>query len=443
MHVQFQLQNHTVIEKTCIVPLNSTTDLNFEYTILEPELWWPTGYGKPSLYHIELQVVHATISDLVFDTKSLNLGLRHIELIQAPVPSFLKTETTGTSFFFRINGQNIFIKGSNWIPNEHFITSSWVKNMLSPKLKFLLHSVLAANMNMLRVWGGGNYESQAFYEFCDEHGILVWQEFMFACSMYPRDSSFIDEIYAEVSQQLLRLRHHASIVIWGGNNENESIMDQFEAGTFMPSDATFQRQIYVVDFVRIYLDTVRTLVFELDAHQRPFVDTSPSNGVLPLSSTEYIKVWGNTSNGESGDVHFYNYHEDCEQDEIYPDARFVSEFGFQSQPSFQSYGRVSEPSDWHVHNSSFLDFRQRHEHGNKQMLNQLQRRFSIPNENHTRQDKRAFEAYLVLTQIQQARCYATAIQKWHQLLNQSADEDCRLLPIGGILYWQLNDIWQG
>ncbi len=158
----------------------------------------------------------------------------------------------------------------------------------------------------MRVWGGGRYESDAFYETCDRLGILVWQEMMFACANYPRDQTFLKTVAAEVAAQVRRLRKHVSIVIWGGNNEVESMWDQFQGGAFIPPGDAFDRDISVVDFVKIFIDTIEPLVRTLDS-TRPFVDTSPSNGLI--SREPYVKRWGNTSSTQHGyvEVDIYIY----------------------------------------------------------------------------------------------------------------------------------------
>lgn len=247
------------------------------YVIQQPRLWWPRGYGEPYLYNCSLQLWH--LQDMVA-YEMQTLGVRHVELVQ------------GTSFYFRMNSRRIFVKGANKVPT----------NVLPSKNKQdidkLLNSVVLANMNMLRIWGGGEYESSYFYQKCDALGIMVWQEFMFACSMYPRNDAFLNTVREEITYQVRRLRQYASIVIWGGNNENESIMDQFARGWFVTKP--FNRDVFIVDYAKLYIDTVLDTLNKHDHHQRPFVDTSPSNGII--STNPYVKRWGDSSNGSMGYV---------------------------------------------------------------------------------------------------------------------------------------------
>ena len=171
-----------------------------------PKLWWPRGYGEPSLYDASVEV-YADAE--LLDDASIKAGIRGIELLQEP-------DEEGKSFIFKINGQPVFCKGANWIPADSFL----------PKVNYqrynqLLGYAADANFNMLRVWGGGVYESDDFYSLCDELGIMVWQDFMYVCAGYPEEEWFLKEAEREAMEAILRLRCHPSIVVWCGNNENQ------------------------------------------------------------------------------------------------------------------------------------------------------------------------------------------------------------------------------
>ncbi|GMH36679.1 hypothetical protein BSKO_04552 [Bryopsis sp. KO-2023] len=321
-------------------------------------------------------------------------------------------------------------KGANIIPMD-IIHSKPTEN----EIRQMTADAREANMNMLRVWGGGNYFSHAFYDACDELGVLVWQKAMFACGMYPRHEPFlkevsIDKIEQEVSFQAFRLGSHPSIVIWGSNNENENSMDWFKV--------TWDNRIrYAVDLYKIFVDTVGAALNKVDPHVL-YIDTSPSNGVI--SEDPYVKRYGNTNCIEYGDVHFYDYVNDGLSYSTFPKAKFVSEFGFQSFPSFEAYRAVSSPEDW-SYDSELSEFRQRHPNGNKELLSQLERHFTLPlardpDENPKRQEL-LFKHWIYLTQLHQALCYDTAVRYWRSLKS-----DPKALTRGA-LYWQLNDIWQG
>ncbi|CEG37999.1 hypothetical protein, variant [Plasmopara halstedii] len=406
-----------------------------------PKIWWPVGYGEPYLYDIRVDASSNNFNSSL----SHKCGIRHVELVQEDTNA---GNITGKTFYFKINRIPVFIKGANWIPTDSFPTRTKPTTVYH-----LLESVRAANMNMIRVWGGGRYESDLFYSECDRLGIMVWQELMFACGMYPRDTVFLQNVLEEVDFQVSRLRKYSSIVIWGGNNENENMMEQFVDAPIFPPGMTFNRDIAVADFTKLFVDLIQPAIAALDSI-RPFVDTSPSNGLYSIDP--YVKRWGPSNGVAFGDVHFYDYEKDCQDYRMYPHARFISEFGFQSWPSAASLHDVSAEDDWKSFQSfwKFLKYRERHENGTTQMLTQLKRRFHVPfpfrnemwlsNDSNVWSDRvlelsitKRIESYLYLTQVQQSLCYQTAIQTWRRGKNP----DFGLTM--GILYWQLNDIWQG
>jgi beta-mannosidase len=291
---------------------------------------------------------------------------------------------------------------------------------------------------MVRVWGGGTYQPDAFYDLADEKGLMLWQETMFACALYPRDEAFLSLVGDEITEQVTRMQSHASIVIWGGNNEDETALDWFDA-------SNANKNLYVVDYGKLYLDTIKPAVEAADPTVafngglgRAFVDSSPSNGVLSGSDELYVKRWNNSGSADFGDVHFYDYDADCEDWRSYPKARFVSEHGFQSFASLDAYASVLAPEDL-SRDSAVLAFRQRHEGGNDQVLAMVGRHFTVPAASSAdpAEQQELFDEYCWLTQVQQARCYETAFATWRRY--KSADA----IKTMGILYWQLNDIWQG
>ncbi|GMF49239.1 unnamed protein product [Phytophthora fragariaefolia] len=434
-----------VATRLTTVPENWREDAAIElsFQLETPRLWWPAGYGEAYLYNIRVDALSAGCNSSLAHKS----GIRLVELVQDDTNA---GNVTGKTFYFKVNHVPIFIKGANWIPTDSFPT-----RVEASVVRHLLESVHAANMNMVRVWGGGRYESDLFYSECDRLGILVWQELMFACGMYPRDTAFLENALKEVAFQVARLRKYTSIAIWGGNNENENMMEQFVEAPIFPPGTTFNRDIAVADFTKLFVDLIHPTIAAMDP-TRPFVDTSPSNGLYSVDP--YVKRWGPTNGVAFGDVHFYDYSSDCQDYQMYPRARFISEFGFQSWPSAASLRDASSEEDWGSFQSfwQLLKYRERHENGTTQMLTQLKRRFHVPfpfdneqwlgDESKARvQDDDSFgfsiskriEAYLYLTQIQQSLCYQTAIQTWRRGKNPE------LGMTMGILYWQLNDIWQG
>lgn len=441
-----------------------------------------------------------TTTTLTTMTITRRIGLRHVELIDRS-----EHDQSPATYHLRVNGSPVFVKGANMIPVDAFHGhgggsggggggGSPAAAAAAATTERLLMAAISANMNAVRVWGGGRYQSDAFYSRCDELGVLVWQESMFACAMYPRDDRFLASVRAETIFQARRLASHPSVAVWGGNNENEAALGWYKETTANPT-------LYAVDLATVFVDTLRAaLLSALPRVDNPrttfaFVDTSPSNGLVSPSSSDsrhgdepYVKAWGDVSDPSRGDVHFYNYDDDCEDEDIFPAARFVSEFGFQSHPSLPTYlgalpktkggeggangggggggqgqgqggGSGEGVGEGHlVNGSAFLSFRQRHPGGDAQMLRQLRRRFNVPSyprgggargtqgEHYGRTVRGGgasaplpFVDYVYLTQVQQARCYDTAIRKWRRGAGGSGAARGTM----GVLYWQLNDVWAG
>uniref|UniRef100_UPI00398ECDF8 beta-mannosidase isoform X2 n=1 Tax=Pristiophorus japonicus TaxID=55135 RepID=UPI00398ECDF8 len=377
------------------------------------DLWWPSGHGDQSGYNMTLTF---TVSGESHIEKTIMVYFRTVELMQQPVLG-----SPGLSFYFKINGLPIFIKGSNWIPADAFqdrVTFDVLQN--------LLQSTVDANMNALRVWGGGVYEQDEFYNLCDKLGIMIWQDFMFACALYPTDLNFVNSVKAEITHQIRRLKSHPSIIIWSGNNENEAALasDWFH----IPSS---NMTLYLDDYVQLYINTIREIVLQEDG-SRPYIASSPTNGE---ESVEEDWVAKNPYDVHFGDVHYYNYNADCWDWTKFPKARFTSEYGFQSWPSFSTLERVSSPEDWN-YNSSFVSHRQHLITGNKKLLYQTQIHFNL---SHAQDPLQNFKDTLYLTQAMQAQCIKTQTEFYRR--SQSEIVDGQGLTMGA-LYWQLNDIWQ-
>lgn len=384
-------------------------------TITNPRLWFPRGYGSPDMYRLKVILQN---NGMEIERK---IGIRKVELIQDSV-------NYGVSFYIKVNNIPIYCLGANFIPIDSFTT-----RVTRADRAYVLEAAAAANMNMLRVWGGGIYQSQDFYDKADEMGLMIWQEIMLACALYPRNTEFLSEIEREVYFQTLRLGTHPSIVVWGGNNENEVALNWF-------TESITNRDRFVSDYSELYANTVfpaLTAVLGDSAvnSQVVWVDSSPSNGLLSVDP--YVKLWGSASTAFQGDVHFYDYSCDCENFESFPEAKFISEFGFQSTPSFLSYEPVTIPEDWSS-DSDLMLYRQRHENGNPQMDQQISKHFNFPVS--CDDNRRNFDMYLYVNDLQQSRCYETAITRWRQL--HGIDDEKKQYTMG-ILYWQLNDIWQG
>ncbi|XP_074652140.1 beta-mannosidase-like [Tubulanus polymorphus] len=373
------------------------------------ELWWPNGYGKQALYDLILYNGQKKV-------KTFKIGFRTVELIQEPIPN-----SSGLSFYFKINDRPIFMKGSNWIPADSFL-----ERVTARRLRNYLQSAADAHINMLRVWGGGVYESEEFYELASEYGILIWQDMMFACAMYPTTSQFLRSVTEEIKQQIQRLSHHPAIALWSGNNENEAALADNWYGT------SRNYSLFYADYVKLYVDTIRDVVTKEDASNRPFVVSSPSNGILEQTRKNWVQK--NPYDEAFGDDHFYVYRGQLWDWKAYPRARFVSEYGFQSLPSFETLKKVSAREDWY-YDSKFLQHRQHHANGNKQNLDVLSVNLNIPKTPNATND---FLQIIYLLQINQAMIIKTETEHYRRLQNNLMDGHGMTM---GALYWQLQDIW--
>lgn len=366
-------------------PGANTVSLNIE--LENPRLWYPAGYGEAYLYPATLQ--------LDDETRSFQIGLRQIELIT-------DKDTIGQRFAFRVNGQELFMRGANWIPAD----------ALPARIKFevvrdLLQSARDANMNMLRVWGGGQYEPDYFYQLCSELGILVWQDFMFACNLYPAaDKAWLQNVRIEAEQQIRRLSQHACLALWCGDNELVGALNWFE-------ESRKDRDRYLAMYDRLN----HSLEQAIDAEQTDtaFWPSSPSVGRLNFGDGWH--------DDKSGDMHFWDVWHSAKDFEHYRTVipRFCSEFGFQSFPSMRVIESFTEPADRNI-SSGVMDIHQRNQGGNGRIVETLARYFRFPN---------SFEQMVYLSQVSQGLAMKTAIEYW-----RAHKPRCM-----GTLYWQLNDTW--
>ncbi|XP_078660192.1 beta-mannosidase-like [Branchiostoma floridae x Branchiostoma belcheri] len=381
------------------------------------ERWWPVGYGRQTLYNLTVSVINKEFGEGTIRT--VRFGFRTVELVQEEIP-----DSPGLSFYFKINDLPIFMKGSNWIPADAFknrITTEYTRN--------LLQSAVDANMNTLRVWGGGIYEHEDVYDIADELGIMIWQDFMFACAMYPTDDDFLGNVGEEIQQQVLRIGNHPSVIAWSGNNENEAALATNWYGT---DNTTQLHALFREDYVKLYIDVIKAQVTSLD-QSRPFISSSPSNG----KETE-MEHWvaKNPYDNNFGDVHYYNYAADCWDWTTFPKTRFASEYGFQSWPSFHTLKNASREEDCTL-NSAFNSHRQHHGDGNAQMMNQAKFHFALPNGGGPLQQ---YKDFIYLSQVSQAMCIKTESEFYRRSRSEIVNGMGHTM---GALYWQLNDIWQG
>ncbi|KAK7904552.1 hypothetical protein WMY93_017159 [Mugilogobius chulae] len=387
--------------------------------------------SNASQWMVEVELV----VDAVYTLNDVDLTLSISELMS--VESHKVQFVTGRSkvkFTLHINTQS---KVKLWWPRGHGEQPFyWVDITGSLKQEKIVNEIAKgeefvavvadANMNALRVWGGGVYEQDLFYNLCDQMGIMVWQDFMFACALYPTEKDFIQSVREEVVQQVQRLKSHPSIIVWSGNNENEAALatDWFDIpGTEKPK--------YVKDYVTLYVNNIRDIVLKED-QSRPFLVSSPTNGA---ESEQEGWVSEDPYDPHYGDTHFYSYTHDCLDWTSFPRTRFASEYGFQSWPSLSTLRQVSTEDD-RRYDSAFSSHRQHHGDGNQQMLQQAALHFLLPNS--TDAHKRYTDT-IYITQVMQAQCVKAQSEFYRR--SQSELIEGKGMTMGA-LYWQLNDIWQ-
>ncbi len=361
--------------------------------IPNPQLWWPNGLGAQPLYEVEVAVKAGAKDEGVASTlasASYKIGLRTIALRREP-------DEGGCTFAFVVNGVPIFAKGANWIPADSFAT-----RIEDARLAGLIRSAAAANMNMLRVWGGGYYESDRFYELCDRYGLLVWQDFAYACAAYPLDDpTFVENVRAEARQTIRRLRHHPCLALWCGNNEVEMMWWKFGADACLTDACEHFFHHELADWVRA------------EDPDHAYWPSSPSSGAFGLD----------TNGAAAGDTHDWLIWHGFAPPQAYRRhrPRFVSEFGLASLPAAETVAAFAGPGE-HDLASRVMRHHQRSAAGNEKLIYYLTGRFRLP---------RAFADLITLTQIVQAEAIRTGVEHWRRNRPRCS----------GALYWQLNDCW--
>ncbi|WMT88095.1 glycoside hydrolase family 2 protein [Pelagibacterium sp. 26DY04] len=352
----------------------------------DPELWWPSGQGDQPLYDLR--------TDVDGEVTVRKIGLRKLEWVVEP-------DAIDHSFKCRINGRDITMMGANWIPADA------IPSRITPEtVRDLLESAKAANYNMLRVWGGGQYEPDWFYDLCDELGLLVWQDFMFSCMPYPSDRAFLADVATEITQQVRRLSHHASIALWCGDNEVIGSLNWYP-------ETRANRDRHLANYDRMS-KLLSDIVADEDP-QRRFWPSSPSLGYMDFADGWHVDT--------RGDMHFWDVWHSAKPFEHYRTVqpRFASEFGFQSFTSMNVIETFTEPGDRNP-SSPVMETHQRNDGGNARILETMCRYFRFP---------KGFEEMVFLSQVQQGLAIKTAIEFW-----RSTKPRCM-----GTLYWQINDIW--
>ncbi|OAQ81177.1 beta-mannosidase [Purpureocillium lilacinum] len=373
---------------------------NVEFKVEDLKAWYPVGYGEQSLYDVTVEIVK---NGSVVDRKTKRTGFRHSELVQ-------KDDAHGQSFYFRVNHVDVFAGGSCWIPADNFLP-----RLTREKYREWLELMIEGNQIMTRVWGGGIYEDDAFYEICDELGILVWQDFMFACGSYPTWSSLRDSVEAEARQNVRRLRHHPSIVLYAGNNEDYQIQEGYNLDyDYENKDAeSWLKCSYPA---RYYYEHLLPKVIADESPSVPYWPSSPfSNG----KRSDDLTV---------GDVHQWNvWHGTQEKYQTYAKigGRFNSEFGLEAFPQQATIEHfVTKPSELYPQ-SHTLDFHNKADGHERRIATYLVENFRPPTD---------LQSHIYLTQLSQSEALAYAYRGFRRQWGH--ERHC-----GGALVWQINDCW--
>lgn len=365
----------------------------FIFEIKNPKKWWTHNLGSQYQYKIKLEVKSG---NTILDSKEIKKGLRNIELIS-------EVDSIGQSFYFKLNGIPVFMKGANYIPQHSF-----QNQVTDERYDQLLDDTIEANMNMLRIWGGGIYENDIFYDLCDEKGILVWQDFMYACAMYPGDDAFLKNIEEEAVDQIKRLRNHASIALWCGNNEND---EAWKNWGWQQDRTEKEKEDIWNDYLKVF-DSVLPNAVKKYSDNTDYWASSPLYGR------------GDPKFKTHGDAHdWWLWHSAYPFEHLQENVpRFMSEFGFQAFPSYEAIKYATQNNDSIDISSEAFSTHQKHPRGFELIREYMERDFPVPTED---------EDYVYMSQVLQA--YG---------MSMGFEAQRRAMPYCmGTLYWQLNDCW--
>lgn len=401
-------------------------------TVTSPQLWWPNGYGEQPLYQAEVLLTPAASKgENPLDVWQKRIGLRTMTVNTDPLPDevfdehmknqaedwddgnnmvmthgekkVLVTDKTakklpGRNFAFEVNGLQIFAMGADYIPEDNIFT-----RQTRERTDMLLASAQESHYNCVRIWGGGYFPDDFFYDVCDERGLIVWQDFMFACASYELSDAFEANVCAEIRHNIRRLRSHPCIGLWCGNNEMET---QYEALAWPQS----KKQYY--DYIRLYEYIIPKIVKEEDPQSFYWPSSPSSGGNFENSNAENV-----------GDVHYWGVWHGNEPFTAYRKHhyRFLSEFGFQSFPSLQTIRRFTDEGDRNIF-SRVMEMHQRNTAANGKIMNYISQTYLYP---------KNFDELLYCSQLLQAEAIRYGVEHFRRFRGTCM----------GTVVWQLNDIW--
>ncbi len=364
--------------------IDPSNNIVFTNKIYNPKLWYPNGAGEQNLYDLKISLRDQYGSKV--DEYCKKVGIRKIELI-------LKEKNENT-FHFKINNEKVFIKGFNWIPGDSFLP-----RVTNKKYEELLLAAKESHANIIRVWGGGIYENDEFYDICDRLGLLVWQDFMFACAAYPEHTEFLENVKSEIKENINRLKHHPSIAIWCGNNENEWIWTQ-----------KFKSSYKKMPGYKIYHKIIPDILKEHDP-TRPYWPSSP----FGFDKDPNSEASGNRHQWQiwSG----WKDYEEVRNDE----SLFVTEFGFQGPADTDTFKSVLPANNRQIHDSLF-EFHNKQVEGPERIIKFLSAHLPLVTD---------WESFIYLAQLNQGFALKTCLEHWR--MNSKKNN--------GTIIWQLNDVW--
>jgi beta-mannosidase len=369
------------------------SEVSFSFKLTNPLLWWCNGQGSPGLYAFEVDLIS---NEVVIDHRKELIGVRDIRLIT-------ERDSIGESFYFQLNGQPVFMKGANYIPLRYFPGEA-----TEADYRQLIQQCKDAHINMLRVWGGGVYEDELFYDLCDQNGILVWHDFMFACSMYPGDEAFLQNVAAEAVEQVKRLRNHPCIALWCGNNENSEGWERWGWKSGLTNE---QIEILQKGYDDVFKKLLPGIVGQFS--KANYWESSPRLGR------------GDARSINEGDSHYWGVWHDEEPFEVLQAKvpRFMSEFGIQSYPSEEVLMEMLEEDEFSMSDEGIAQH-QKHARGFSLMEKYMNNWYKPV----SRDD---LKSYAEMTQVVQAEGMMMGIEA-----QRRAMPNCM-----GTLFWQLNDVW--
>ncbi|NSL88593.1 glycoside hydrolase family 2 protein [Chitinophaga sp. Mgbs1] len=371
--------------------------INIPVIISRPQRWWPAGLGAQTRYTFEARLLQ---EKEVLSADTRQIGLRTIEVANKP-------DSLGESFYVKVNGIPVFMKGANYIPQDNFLP-----RVTTQQYNRLFEDMQTSGFNMVRIWGGGIYENDHFYNLADEKGILVWQDFMFACTLYPSDDAFLENVKQEVIYNVRRLRNHPSMALWCGNNEVAvAIKNWGWQNGYAYTDQQWKE--LQAGYDKLFKSLLPQLVQEHDPG-RFYFHSSP------------ISNWGTKEDFTKGDNHYWGVWHGMEWFEAFNThiPRFMSEYGFQSFPGMETIRTFAAPQDYDIFSNVMQSHQKSPAKGNTAIKTYMLHYYQAPKD---------FPSFVYLSQVLQAEGMKMAIEA-----HRRAMPYCM-----GTLYWQLNDCWPG